>query len=69
MNGMLQHHEIYSHEIERHQQEARRWAHQGTLGRLAQGARAQSRIHPRRARLFAVASPMAVALGVLAILI
>jgi hypothetical protein len=69
MNGMLQHQRLYEQEIERHQQEARRWAHEGTLGRLAQGARAQSRVHPRRARLFAVLSPMAVALGVLAILI
>lgn len=69
MNGMLQHHEIYSHHIERHQQEAHGWAHDGALGRLAQGPRAQSRFRPRRIRLLAVASPMAVALGMLVILI
>jgi len=69
MNGMLQHQQLYEQEIERHQQEALRWAQEGTLSRLAHDVRAQSRSHPRRTRLIAVASPMAVALGVLAILI
>ncbi len=69
MNGMLQHHEFYSHQIERHQQEARGWARAGALGALARGARASSKSRPGRARLLAVVSPLAVGLGALAILI
>jgi hypothetical protein len=69
MNGMLQHHEIYSHQVARHQQEARRWARDGALGALARAARVPSRPHSGQARLLAVVSPLAVGLGVLAILI
>lgn len=69
MNGMLQHQEAYEQEIQRHQQEAQQWAQAGTLGRLAASYREQRRVHPTRTRFFAIASPMAVALGILAIII
>ncbi len=69
MNGMLQHHEFYRDGVERRQQEARGWARANALGDLARTARTQYAQHPVRTRLFAIASPMAVALGILAILI
>ena len=69
MNGMLQHPEAYEQEIQRHQQEAHQWAEAGTLGQLATSFREQQREHPNRTRFFAIASPMAVALGILTIII
>ena len=69
MGDMLQHQEFYKQEIERHQLESQRWAQAGMLGRLADGVREQAREHPRRSRFVAITTPMAVALGVLAILI
>ena len=69
MNGMLQHQELFSEEIKRHQQEAHKWAGIGAMGRLAARAREDAREHPRRTRLMAIASPMAVGLALLAILI
>jgi len=69
MNGMLQHQELFSEEIQRHQQEAHEWARVGMMGRLAQSARVQSREHPHRSRLMAVVSPIAIVLTLLAVLI
>ena len=69
MHGMLQHTESYRQEVQRHQQEAHEWARVGVLGRLGGAFREQSRQHPVRTRVMAVASPMAVAFGVLLILI
>jgi len=69
MNGMLQHQDLYEQEIQRHQREAQQWAEAGALGRLASTLRDQRREHPSRTRFFAIASPMAVALGLLAIII
>lgn len=66
---MLQHPEFYEKEIKRHQTEAQQWAEAGALGRLAGSFREQRREHPKRTRLIAVASPMALALGLLAIII
>lgn len=65
---MLQHQEHLSHEIERRQAEARRWAQAGTLARLADTVHEQAHLHPVRSRLLAVATPTAVALGLLAII-
>lgn len=67
MNGMLQHPDVYRFEADRHQREARQWAHAGALGRFARMAREQYEDHPVRTRVLAVASPTAVALGILAI--
>ena len=69
MNGMLQHNEFYRDAAERRQVEAHRWARTDALGRLEKAAHDQLEQHPTRARLLAVASPMAVALGILLILI
>ena len=69
MNGMLQHHEVYRDAAERRQQEAHRWAQTDALGRLEKAAHDQFEQHPVRSRILVVASPMAVALGLLAILI
>lgn len=69
MNGLLQHQEAYEQEIKRHQQEARQWAEAGAFGRLSSALHDQRREHPNRTRFFAIASPMAVALGILAIII
>ena len=69
MNGMLQPHDYYRDGVERHQQEARDWAQANALGRLSQAARAQWSQHPTRSRILAVASPTAVGLAILAILI
>lgn len=69
MNDMLQHQEYLTEEIRRHQQESQRWAQAGMLGRIADGVRDQSREHPARTRILGVATPMAVALGLLAIII
>lgn len=69
MGDMLQHPEFYKQEIERHQLESQRWAQAGTLGRLAEGVRTQSREHPRRSGLAALATPIVVALGAFAIII
>lgn len=66
---MLQHQEAYELEVKRHQREAQQWAQAGTLGRLSSALRDQRVDHPNRTRFFAIASPMAVALGLLAILI
>lgn len=66
---MLQHQEFYQQEIKRHQAEAQQWAEAGTLGRLAPTLREQRREHPSRARFFAIASPMAVVLAVLVLII
>ena len=66
---MLQHQEYLSHEIERRQAESRQWAQAGMLGRLADGLRDQAEQHPRRSRIVAISTPMAVALGLLAIII
>ncbi len=69
MNGMLQHQEHYSEEIQRRHQEAHRWAQADALGRFAQSARESAREHPRQARLIAVVSPMAIGFTILAVLI
>ena len=69
MNGMLQHHEVYRDAAERRQQEAHQWARNDALGRLEKTAHDQFEQHPVRSRILVVASPMAVALGLLAILI
>jgi hypothetical protein len=69
MNGMLQHQELFDTEVRRRHQEAQQWARAGSLGRLASAFRGQADVHPRRTRLFVIASPMAVALGILAILL
>lgn len=69
MSDMLQHQEFYEQEIKRHQAEAQQWAEAGTLGRLADTFREQRREHPKRTRFFAIASPMAVALGLVVIII
>jgi len=69
MNGMLQHQEHYSAEIQRRHQEAHRWARADVLGRFAQSARESAREHPRRTRLIAVVSPMAIGFALLAVLI
>ena len=69
MSDMLQHQEFYALEIERHQLESRRWAQAGLLGRLADGARAQSRSHPRSSGFLALTLPVATAIGALAIII
>ena len=69
MNGMLQHDEYYRDAAERRQQEARQWARTDALGRLEKAAHDQFEQHPTRSRLLAVASPMAVALGILLVLI
>jgi len=69
MNGMLQHHDYYRDGVERRQQEAREWAQVNALGRLSRTLHDQYDQHPVRTRVMAVASPLAIALGVLAILI
>lgn len=69
MSDMLQHQEFYTEEIRRHQAESQRWAQAGMLGRLSDGVRVQAQQHPRRSRFIAITTPMAVALGVLAIII
>ena len=69
MNGMLQHPEFYRDAAERRQEEAHRWARSDALGRLEKAAHDQLEHHPTRTRFLAIASPMAVVLGVLAILI
>jgi hypothetical protein len=69
MNGMLQPDEFYRDAAERRQQEARQWARTDALGRLEKAAHDQFEQHPTRSRLLAVASPMAVALGILLVLI
>lgn len=69
MNGMLQHPDLYRDAAERRQEEAHRWARIDALGRLEKAAHDQLEQHPTRTRFLATASPMAVALGVLAILL
>ena len=69
MNGMLQPHDYYRDGVERRQQEARDWARANALGRLSRAAREQWAQHPTRSRILAVASPTAVGLAILAILI
>ena len=69
MNDMLQHQEFYTEEIRRHQAESQQWAQAGMLGRLSDSVRTQTRQHPRRSRLVAISTPLAVALGLLAIII
>jgi hypothetical protein len=76
MNGMLQHQEYHFEEIQRRQeelrraeQEAHRWAHTDALGRFAHSAREGMRDHPRRTRLMAVVSPLAIGFTILAILL
>jgi len=69
MNGMLQPHEYYRDAVERRQQEAHRSAQADALGRLSSRAREQYRQHPVRTRIMAVASPTAVGLAIVAVLI
>ncbi len=69
MGDMLQHPEFYTQEIERHQLESRRWAEAGMLGRLASSVREQSQEQPRRSGFIALATPVALVLGMLAIII
>ena len=69
MNGMLHHHEYYRDAVERRQREAHRAAQANALGRLSSRARRRYRQHPVRSRILAVASPMAVVLAILAVLI
>ena len=65
---MLQHQEALE-VVRRQHQEAQQEAEAGTLGRLAVDLREQSQQHPNRTRFLAIVSPIAVALGILAILI
>jgi len=69
MNGMLQNPDLYRDAAERRQQEAHQWARNDALGRLEKAAHDQFEQHPVRSRILAVASPLAIALGLLAILI
>ena len=66
---MLQPEEFYRDAAERRQQEAHRWARTDALGRLGKSTRNQIEQHPVGSRVMAVVTPMAVALGVVAILI
>ena len=69
MTGMLPNPEIHRVFAEQRQDEARQWARSDALGRLAKAAHDQLQQHPLRSRILMAASPMAVALGLLAILI
>ncbi len=69
MNDILQHQELLSHEIQRHQADSQRWAQAGVMGRLADTAHERAHRHPRGSKLLALTTPLAVALGMLAIII
>jgi hypothetical protein len=69
MNGMLPDPEIQRVLTDQHHREARQWARTAALGRLGKAAHDQLEQHPLRSRILVAASPLAVALGLSAILI
>jgi hypothetical protein len=58
MNGMLQHHDIYREGVARHQEEARQWARDRSMGRQAQAVRKQPAEPGHSGRLMSAAASM-----------
>ncbi len=68
MNGMLQPHHLHPEELRMHHEEVQRSVRAAGLERLARGAREQAWEHGRGARLLSLATPVAVALGIVAVI-